>query len=136
MKKLSKRTSWLMGAVLLVSSLTALSKTSAMVDIHSSVISKAAQSKNGVVLVLTKRGTVAAKAAYLLLAQIKQNAGFAPLFMAVEDEQLAGYMQALALPQESLPAVIFFNKSGIEMVRVVAAKSVMTTVDKSQDNAD
>ena len=136
MSKLSKRTSWSVGAILLLGVFTAVAKASLAVDIYTSVLSKAAQSKQGVVLVLTKRGDVAAQAAYLLLAQIKQNRGFAPLFMAVDDVQLPAYMVALGLPSESLPAVIFYNKSGAELARVVAASSAMTQVDKPPHHAD
>lgn len=125
MKSLFKRTSLLVSTVLAVGALTVFAKTSPTFDIHTSVISKAAQSEKGVILVLTERGDVAAEAAYLLLAQIKQNEGYAPLFIAVESDKVAGYRNALGLPGESLPAVIFFNKSGKEIVRVVAAKSAM-----------
>lgn len=132
----TQRTSLLLGVVLSVGALTVFAKWSPVADIHASVVSKAAQSKNGVILVLTKRGPIAAQAAYLLLAQIKQNEGFVPLFMAVEDDMSSDYMQALSLPDESLPAVIFFNKSGRELVRVVATKSVMIKEVQAQKHAD
>jgi hypothetical protein len=41
-----------------------------------------------------------------------------------DKEKLSGYMTTLALPQASLPAVIFFNKSAKELGRVVATESV------------
>ncbi|MGZ8258108.1 MAG: hypothetical protein ACXWTR_02915 [Methylotenera sp.] len=134
MKSLFKRTSLLVSTVLAVGALTVFAKTSPTFDIHTSVISKAAQSEKGVILVLTERGDIAAEAAYLLLAQIKQNEGFAPLLMAVEDDKVAGYTSALGLPSSSLPAVIFFNKSGKEIVRVVAAKSAMVKFGQLQDS--
>ena len=124
MKSLSKRTSVVVSTLLAVSSLTVLAKTSPTFDIHTSVVSKAAQSEKGVILVLTERGPVAADAAYMLLAQVKQNDVFAPLFMVADKEKVGGYMQTLALPKASLPALIFFNKSGKELGRVVATESV------------
>jgi len=133
MKILFKRTSLLMSAVLAIGALTVFAKTSPTFDIHTNVISKAAQSEKGVILVLTERGDVAAEAAYLLLAQIKQNEGYEPLLLAVESDKVAGYRSALGLPNASLPAVIFFNKSGKEIVRVVAAKSAMSKFVQSQD---
>lgn len=133
MKTLFKRTSLLLSAVLAVGALTVFAKTSPTFDIHTSVISKAAQSEKGVILVLTERGDIAAEAAYLLLAQIKQNEGYEPLLLAVESDKVAGYRSALGLPNASLPAVIFFNKSGKEIVRVVAAKSAMSKFVQSQD---
>jgi len=126
MKLLIKRTSQVTAALLAVGALTVFAKSSPTFDIHTSVISKAAQSEKGVILVLTERGDVAAEAAYLLLAQIKQNEGYAPLLLAIENEKIAGYKTALNLPEASLPAVIFFSKTGKEIARVVSAKSAMT----------
>ncbi|HYN54561.1 MAG TPA: hypothetical protein VES38_07650 [Methylotenera sp.] len=125
MKHLSKQTSLLLSVTLAVGALTVIAKTSPTFDIHTSVISKAAQSEKGVILVLTERGSVAAEAAYMLSAQVKQNEGFLPLLMVAEKNKVAGYMGALALPTESLPAVIFFDKSGKELARVVASKPEM-----------
>ncbi|MFZ3086648.1 MAG: hypothetical protein WA123_01130 [Methylotenera sp.] len=133
MKTLFKRTSLLVSAVLAVGALTVFAKTSPTFDIHTNVISKVAQSEKGVILVLTERGDIAAEAAYLLLAQVKQNEGYEPLLLAVESDKVAGYRSALGLPNASLPAVIFFNKSGKEIVRVVAAKSAMSKFVQSQD---
>lgn len=126
MNRLLKRTTQLVCAVLAAGALTVFAKTSPTFDIHTSVVSKAAQSEKGVIMVFTERGNVAAEAAYLLLAQAKQNEGYTPLLLAVESEKIAGYKTALGLPNSALPAVIFFNKSGKEIARVVPAKSAMT----------
>jgi hypothetical protein len=133
MKSLLKRAPLLLSTVLAAAALTVYAKSSPNFDIHTSVISKAAQSEKGVILVLTERGEVAAEAAYLLIAQIKQNQGYAPLLLAVEDEKIEGYKTALSLPDASLPAVIFFGKTGKEIARVVSAKSAMTKYAYSQD---
>jgi len=126
MNSLLKRTTQLVCAVLAVGALTVFAKSSPTFDIHTSVVSKAADSEKGVIMVVTERGNVAAEAAYLLLAQTKQNQGYAPLLLTVENEKLAGYKAALGLPNSALPAVIFFNKSGKEIARVVPAKSAMS----------
>lgn len=126
MKRLSKQVPLLASTVLAAAAFTVFAKTSPTFDIHTSVITKAAQSEKGVILVLTERGEIAAESAYLLLAQIQQNAGYAPLLLAVEKDRMAGYKTALNLPEASLPAVIFFSKSGKEIARVVSAKSAMT----------
>jgi hypothetical protein len=123
MKHLPRRTSVILSTLLAVSALTVLAKTSPTFDIHSNVVSKAAESKKGVIMVLAERGPEAADAAMLLLAQVKQNDGYAPLLMVADKEKLSGYMTTLALPKASLPAVIFFNKSAKEMSRVVASES-------------
>lgn len=131
MNGLLKRTTQLVGAVLAVGTITVFAKTSPTFDIHTSVVSKAAQSEKGVIMVFTERGNVAAEAAYLLLAQTKQNEGYAPLLLAVENEKMAGYKAALGLPNSALPAVIFFNKSGKEIARVVAAKTASSSYSKT-----
>jgi hypothetical protein len=135
MKSLSKRTSILVSTVLAVSALTVIAKTSPTFDIHTSVVTKAAHSEKGVIMVLTERGPVAAEAAYMLLAQIKENEGFAPLLIAAEKDKITGYMSALNLPTASLPAVIFFNKSGKELGRVVATESVKIKLGQAQERA-
>lgn len=123
MNNLPKRTSIVVCTLLAASALTVLAKTSPTFDIHSNVVSKAAQSEKGVVMVIAERGPEAADAAMLLLAQVKQNEGFAPLLMVADKDKLNGYMATLALPKASLPAVIFFNKSAKELSRVVASES-------------
>ena len=91
-------------------------------DFKSRVMAKAAESRKGVIVVISDHGEVAAYATYLLSAQLKQNPGFVPLLLVPEQERLESYMKTLALPRESLPAVIFFNKSGRELGRVIGAQ--------------
>jgi|EndMetStandDraft_4_1072995.scaffolds.fasta_scaffold153862_2 hypothetical protein len=106
-----------------VTSLTATAEAPVVPsDFKSSVMAKAAESQKGVIVVISERGDVAVDAAYLLSAQLKQNPGFVPLLLVPEQEKLEGYMRTLALPRESLPAVIFFNKSGKELGRVIGAQ--------------
>jgi len=132
MKNVSKRTSMVVSTFFAVSALTVLAKTSPTFDIHTSVVSKAAESEKGVILVLAERGPAAADAAFMLLAQVKQNNGFAPLLMVANKEKIGGYMETLSLPKASLPAVIFFNKSGKELGRVVATESVTSKIVQAQ----
>ena len=122
MKTLSMRTSVLLSTMLAATALTVLAKTSPTFDFHTSVVTKAAQSEKGVIVVLTERGPKAAEAAYMLAMQMKQNEGFLPLLMVADKSKITGYMNALSLPAASLPAVIFYNKSGQEMGRVIATQ--------------
>jgi hypothetical protein len=130
MKYFSKRTLMLLTALLAAIALTVVAKPAPSADFFTSVAAKAAQSEKGVIVVLTERGAVAAEAAYLLMTQVEQNSGFAPLLMAPEPDELKGYMSALSLSRESLPAVIFYSKEGKELGRVVAVK--LTSVRLSQ----
>ena len=111
-----------LGTVFVMTSLTASAETPLeMKDFKSSVMAKAAGSGKGVIVVLTERGEVAADAAYLLVTQLAQNPGFKPLLVAEEPQKLDSMMKTLALPSGSLPAVIFYSKSGKELGRVVGA---------------
>lgn len=116
-----KRISVMLNAILATTALTAMAAPVTS-DMQGEVIAKARQSDKGVIMVLAPRGDVAAEAAFLLATQIKQNPGFAPLLVIAEREKLQHYMHPLALTGESLPAVVFFDKSGRELNRVIAAQ--------------
>lgn len=116
-----KRISVMLNAILATTALTAVAAPVTS-DMQGEVIAKARQSDKGVIMVLAPRGDVAAEAAFLLATQIKQNPGFAPLLVIAERDKLQNYMQPLALTGESLPAVVFFDKSGRELNRVIAAQ--------------
>lgn len=93
-------------------------------DMANTLKQKAAVSDKGVIVMLTDRGEIAAEAAFLLASQLEQNPGFAPMLMVAEQERLQAYMNTLAVRKESLPAMIFFDKSGREMGRVVGAQLI------------
>lgn len=112
-----------LGTTVAITALTAIAGTPQS-DLKSSVMAKAVDSKKGVIVVLSDRGEIAADAAFLLSAQLKQNPGFSPLLVVPERDKLQGYMKTLALQSQALPAVIFFDKSGKEIGRVVGAKPV------------
>lgn len=131
MKTLSMRASVLLSTVLAATALTVLAKTSPTFEFHTSVVTKAAQSEKGVIVVLSERGAVAAEAAYMLATQIEQNRGFLPLLMVADKPKMTGYMHALSLPAASLPAVIFYNKSGKELGRVIATQPAYTKFGKA-----
>jgi hypothetical protein len=101
-------------------------------ELQASILAKAAESKNGVIMAITPRGKVAADAAYLLSNQMPYNPGYAPLLMAVDKDKLKGYLGELKLSNEDLPALVFFNKSGKELGRVVAAQTTMLKLKQMQ----
>ena len=57
-----------------------------------------------------------------------------PLLVVAAKDNVAGYMSALALPNESLPTMIFFNKFGKELARVIAMKPSTTKSSHAQEN--
>ena len=93
-------------------------------DFRSDLMAKADQSQKGVIVMLSERGKIAADAAYLLAEQTRQNPGFAPLLIAPEQDKMPSYKKTLALKDESLPALIFFDKSGKELNRVTGTLNV------------
>ena len=101
-------------------------------ELQARVLAKAAESNNGVIMAITPRGDVAVDTAYLLANQLSSNPGFTPLFMAVEKDKLKGYLGALKLSNEELPALVFFDKSGRELGRVVAAQTASRKLKQMQ----
>ena len=101
-------------------------------ELQANVLAKAAESKNGVIMAITARGKVAADAAYLLANQLPYNPGYAPLLMAVEKDKLNSYLGELNLSNDDLPALVFFNKSGNEVGRVVAVQTTMPKLKQMQ----
>ena len=92
-------------------------------ELQASVLAKAAEGRRGVIMVITPRGDVAVDAAYLLANQLASNPGFVPLLIAAEKDRLNAYLNTLKLSNEELPAVVFFDKSGKQLGRVVATQA-------------
>ena len=101
-------------------------------ELQASVLAKAAESKSGVIMAITARGKIAADSAYLLASQLPYNPGFAPLLMAVDKDKLNRYLGELKLSNDDLPALVFFDKSGKELGRVVAAQTTMPKLKQMQ----
>ena len=101
-------------------------------ELQASVLAKAAESESGVIMAITARGKVAADAAYLLANQLPYNPGYAPLLMAVDKDKLNGYLGELKLSNDDLPALVFFDKSGKELGRVIAAQTTMPKLKQMQ----
>jgi hypothetical protein len=87
----------------------------------------------GMIMVVSERGQAASEAAYLLAGIVAHNPGYAPLLMvpaeakSKETPKANKTAQALKLSAADLPAVIFFNKAGKEIARVVQIKTAKTT---------
>ena len=80
-----------------------------------------AEKPYGVIIAVTKSGEIAAQTALLLSSQIKQNGNFAPILLVVNSPEKAAMMKTLNLDTKSLPALVYFNHSGVETNRVVNA---------------
>ena len=80
-----------------------------------------AEKPYGVIIAVTKSGEIAAQTALLLSSQIKQNSNFAPILLVVNSPEKVAMMKSLNLDSSSLPALVYFNHTGVEMNRVVNA---------------
>lgn len=127
--------------IFILSSVFVFSSTLAMVesvpaddDLRASVLAKAGVSRNGVIMALSPSGDVAAHAALLLANQMPHNSGFEPLLMVAENNRLQGYLDEFKLSSSDLPALVFFNKSGKEIGRVVATQTTMTKMKEFLQN--
>jgi hypothetical protein len=63
---------------------------------------------------------------------LSYNPGYAPLLMAVDKDKLNGYLGELNLSNDDLPALVFFDKAGKELGRVVAVQTTMPKLKQMQ----
>ena len=76
-------------------------------------------SLKGLIVAVTERGEVAADTAWLLSAQVMQDAGYTPLLLVLKTEELEGTLSIFKLTASSLPALIYYNRDGNEISRVI-----------------
>ncbi|MFZ4587103.1 MAG: hypothetical protein ACOYMJ_04820 [Candidatus Methylopumilus universalis] len=93
-------------------------------SIQKQVLSKASQSGQGVILAVTERGQVAEDTAWLLAHQLERDKSYTPLFVAFNEKERKSTLKDLHLEKSSLPALIFFDKNGHEVNRVIGALPV------------
>ena len=77
--------------------------------------------KKGVILAVTERGEVAAETAWLLSAQVTRDADYVPLLRVLKAGEREQVLKSLGLPETALPALIFYDRNGREINRVVGA---------------
>lgn len=85
------------------------------------ILAKAHDAKRGVIVAVTKPGEVAAETAWLLSAQVNRDSGYAPLLLVLGEPERERVLETLALPETVLPALIFYDRKGREINRVVGA---------------
>ncbi len=114
-----------MKRTLILSTIILLNIANATADMESAlrenILSNAHKAQSGVIVAVTERGEVAAETAWLLSAQVMRNHSYAPLLLALQPEELKVAMKELKLTEQSLPALIFFDRKGREISRVVGA---------------
>ena len=112
-------------------SLSLLFATSAFAgdfDTLSSIMSKAQASNKGVIVAVTENGEVATSTASLVSNQAQQNTEFAPLMMVLKPAGRVGTLTLLGLQAAELPALIYFDKNGAEINRVVSVAPAVSNI--------
>lgn len=89
--------------------------------IRESILARAHKAEKGVIVAVTDRGDVAADTAWLLSAQIMQDDRYAPLLLALKPEERDSVLKMLNLPGTALPALIFYDRHGREINRIIGA---------------
>ncbi|HEY3325615.1 MAG TPA: hypothetical protein VGK14_00430 [Novimethylophilus sp.] len=85
------------------------------------ILAKAADAKKGVIVAVTERGNIAADTAWLLSAQVQKSNDYAPLLVVLKPEDRDVVLKKLKLVDDALPALIFFDRRGNEISRVIGA---------------
>jgi len=89
--------------------------------INGEILARAKAAEAGVIVAVTGRGEVAAETAWLLSAQVQRDPRYAPYLLVPTPEQHAALLQSLRLSDAALPALIFYDRKGREISRVVGA---------------
>ncbi len=89
--------------------------------LRADILANAQGAKKGVIVAITGPGEVAAETAWLLSAQVTRDTGYAPLLVVLRPENREQVLKSLAMPETVLPALIFYDRNGREINRVVGA---------------
>lgn len=85
------------------------------------ILAKAADARKGVIVAVTERGNIAADTAWLLSAQVYKSNDYAPLLLVLKPEDREAVLSKFKLVDSALPALIFFDRKGREISRVIGA---------------
>lgn len=85
------------------------------------VLSRANDTGRGVIVAVTERGTIAADTAWLLSAQVYKSREYAPLLLVLKPADREETLKKYKLVDSALPALIFYDRKGREISRVVGA---------------
>lgn len=91
-------------------------------NLQSTIRSKAFASKRGVIVALAEPGSGAAETAWLLSQQTQPGSGYAPYLLVIGAERREQVYRELKLPENSLPALLIFNRQGREVSRITGVR--------------
>jgi DNA-directed RNA polymerase subunit H (RpoH/RPB5) len=84
-----------------------------------SILARAQEGGDGVIVAVTKRGNIAADTAWLLSAQVKQNDSYVPLLLVLKPDESESELKTFGLTETMLPALIYYDHNGREISRVI-----------------
>lgn len=85
------------------------------------VLAKVRDTGKSVIVAVTERGSIAADTAWLLSAQVYKSREYAPLLVVLKPEDREAVLRKYKLDDSALPALIFYDRKGHEISRVIGA---------------
>lgn len=112
-----------MKRTLIVSTLviSGIANAAVMANPQTEVVAKAGNSSKGVIVAVTEPGEIAADTAWLLSAQVHKSNEYAPMLVVLKPEDREAVLKKFDLSAAPLPALIYFDRRGNEVSRVVGA---------------
>ena len=89
--------------------------------LRSEILAKAQHARKGVIVAVTKPGPIAAETAWLLSAQVVGSDKHAPLLLVLKPDEKEKILQSLELHEAALPALIYYDRAGREINRIIGA---------------
>ncbi len=107
--------------IIIALAVSGIAHANVMAGPQEEIMAKAADARKGVIVAVTDRGTIAADTAWLLSAQVQKNSDYAPLLMVLKPEDREAVLSKFKLSDSALPALIFYDRKGHEISRVIGA---------------
>lgn len=104
--------------------ISSVAHATAMANPQAEILAKAGEARKGVIVAVTDQGDIAADTAWLLSAQVQKNNDYAPLLVVLKPENREVVLKKLNLVGAVLPALIFYDRRGNEVSRVIGAYPV------------
>ena len=90
-------------------------------SLQSQIATRAYLNKSGVIIGVSEPGVDAANTAWLVSSQTQQYPNYSPMLVVLQDDARESMLKSLKLSASQLPALIYFDKTGHETIRVVGA---------------
>lgn len=97
-------------------------------SIEQRVVDKIQKSGKGVILGIAAHGEDVTALTDKLLTEVESNRYYAPVFFSAEGTAFQRQLKQFGLAQDQLPAVIYFNRQGVEISRTTNVRAVSHAV--------